>query len=597
VRLRLWTVILSLLMLSPAQIQADGYPLVQNMALDDLVLAIVPYRDWAQLRALASLSLNVLDLEDQALAAVVAPAQADRLRSLGFAPQVVEVPAHPDQYYLAMRRPDSVAPIPADAGRSFDYTAGLILLRATPDQAERWTAAGFWIRKLLGGVVLPTTPPAGAIPRPSVLSTDPLIQQLVNSVSQSEMYGTIQELQDDPNRSGYDALGSRYSYSSKISPKRDYIQNHLQALGLDVRLDHFTLGGVGLDNVEGTLPGSGPDPNVIYVACAHYDSTSNDPYNVAPGADDNGSGTAGVLEAARVLSRYHFKHTLRFVTFAGEEQGMIGSQYYASRAYTAHNDIRGVVNLDMIGWDSNHDYVMEIHAGTGSSSQPVGAALRDAVTAYGINLSPQYITQGSLTFSDHSSFWNKGYPAIMAIEDWADHSSNYHRTTDTLPTLRLSFVDGFVKATVATLAGLAEIIPPGLTVEHFGPGQLVTGTLHNLTISYSNAAPTAAAGVRITDTLSAGLTYVADDSGILASQPCPGVVVWQIGNMAAYAPRQSFVVTFSVAADLPLGALATSQVDIGGTTQLEDVTDNQARWTGIVPMYRLQLPIITRSSP
>ncbi len=565
---------------------------------DATALAVVDFGDWATLQRLAPLNLDVFDLQDQALVAVVTQTQLDRVRSLGFNVHSIDEPAHPDEYYLAGRVPSSSNVAPAGAGQAFDYVSGLLLLRADPGQAERWTAAGFFVKKLFGGVTLPTAPPAAVPPRAAAPGADLFIQGLVNSVSQTELYNTIRDLQDDPDRGGYDALGTRYSYSSKFVARRDYVKYRLQALGLSVRFDHFTLSGVGLDNIEATLPGRGPDPSIIYIACSHYDSISHnsDPYVTAPGADDNGSGTAGVIEVARVLGAYHFKHTLRFVTFPGEEQGIYGSQYYAYRAYNSNPraDIRGVVNLDMVAWDSNHDHQMEIHAGTNSNSQPVGAAFRDAITAYGLNLSPAYYTQGSLTFSDHSRFWNYSFPAILAIERYnGDFNTNYHSSNDTLSTLDLGYARAFVQATVATLARFAEPIPTGLGIDYTGSGELITGTVHSLTVEYWNANPTVATSVRITGTLPTGLTYSGDDSGLPITQPAPGVVVWQVGNLAAHSSK-SFNLQATVASDLPVGTRLSSTAEIGGVISADDPSDNRASWIGLVPAAKLHLPLILK---
>ncbi len=124
----------------------------------------------------------------------------------------------------------------------------------------------------------------------------------------------------------------------------------MEALGLDVRYQSFSLGDETLDNIVGVLSGWGPGSDIIYIACAHYDSTSENPGNAAPGADDNASGTAAVLEAARILSQYRFKHTLRFVTFAAEEQDLIGSCCYAAEARSAGTNIGGVINHDMVAF-------------------------------------------------------------------------------------------------------------------------------------------------------------------------------------------------------------------------------------------------------
>ena len=600
VKRRLWAAMLAMFVL--VDLSHGGWAMAAGP--EATVLAVVEYGDWASLQRLAPLGLDVFDLQDQALATVLTQTQLDRVRGLGFAVRAIDAPAHPDEYYLAGRVPTGSGIALVGAGQPFEYVPGLLLLRADPGQAERWIAAGFSLKKLLGGVVLPTAPPAGEPARAAALSADPLIQNLVNAVSQTELYNTIRDLQDDPDLEGYDALGSRYSCTpGNIGPKRDYVQNRLAALGLSVRLDHFGIScNSNLDNVEATLPGWGPDPSIIYIACAHYDSISlnSDPYVTAPGADDNGSGTAGVIEAARVLSAHHFKHTLRFVTFPGEEQGIYGSQYYALRAANAtpRADIRGVVNLDMIAWDSNHDHRMEIHAGTNSNSQPVGTTFRDAITAYGINLTPTYFTQGSLTFSDHSRFWDKNFPAILAIERYnGDFNTHYHSSSDTLSTLDLGYARSFVQATVATLAGFAELIPPGLGIDYVGRGELITGTVHSLTVKYFNAGPSAATSVRITDTLPSGLTYVSDNSGLSTTHPAPGVVVWQVGNLAAYSPQRSFVVNATVGSTLPAGALLSSTVEISGVTSVDDPVDNRARWTGLVPVEKLYLPLIFRDAP
>ena len=593
-----WTSILVL-----ALITAGG--LLPAVAADEsLVLVVVEYADWTALQRLASLDLNVLDLQDATLAAVVDAPQLQSLGRLGLRVRVLDTPAHPDEYYLVSGRSQTGASPPTGAGQSFDYAPGLLLVRASQDQIERWSDAGFWIEKLFGPVVLPTAAPAPEPVRAAAPLPDPLIQPLVDAVSQSEIHDTLQFLQDDPVLAGNDALGSRYSYSSKLPAKRDYVKNKLQALGLTVRLLPFTLGGKTLYNIEATLPGWGPSADVINIACAHYDSITtnepaNDPYTCAPGADDNGSGTAGVLEAARVLSSRHFNHTLRFLLFPGEEQGIYGSYYYAADAYNRGDHIGGVVNLDMVSWDSNHDRHMDIHAGTRADSQVVGAAFRDANTAYGLGLVPQYITQGALTFSDHSRFWNKGFPAIMVIEDYSGNfNTNYHTTRDTLATLDLPYAKSFVQATVATISKLAEMVPPGLAVEHSGPGAVMTGTTTALTVAYSNASPDAATGVLITDTLGTGLTYVSDSSGLpIVSVPASGVVVWQVGGLGAFSPQRSFVITVSVAAGLPAGAHLTSTVRIGGQIAVDVPDDNQAQWSGFVASTRQYLPVLSKDAP
>ncbi len=423
-----------------------------------------------------------------------------------------------------------------------------------------------------------------------------LIQNLADSVSQTEIYTTILNLQDDDAAPGWDAGRSRYTYAPELAIERDYIRSRMEALGLDVRYQNFSHGGVWLDNIEGTLPGWGSDGEIVYIACAHYDSVSNDRYNAAPGADDNASGTAAVLEIARVLSAYRFQHTLRFVTFSAEEQGLIGSYYYAAEASSTGTAIGGVINLDMVAWDGDGNTAIDIHAGTRSDSQALGSAFLNTISTYNIPLLPQYITSGATTGSDHARFWNQGYPAILVSEDLQDFNPYYHQTSDTLDKLDLPYAADFARATVATLAELAQIIPPGIRVTHPGPETVTTNTPVALAVEYANPGPDEATGVVITDTLSPGLTYLEDSSGFTTARPISGTIVWQVGEVISYA-QSSFVITASVAATLPAGAYVTSALEITGLTAWDAPEDNRAVWTGsVLSTQYYYLPMILKHS-
>ena len=105
-------------------------------------------------------------------------------------------------------------------------------------------------------------------------------------------------------------------------------------------------------------------PNRQYIICAHYDDMPSGA--LAPGADDNGSGTCAVLEAARLLAPFSFDYTIIFVAFDEEEQGLIGSHAYADTAYNKGDSILGVFNYDMIAWDGNNDYAYSIYSNSNS---------------------------------------------------------------------------------------------------------------------------------------------------------------------------------------------------------------------------------------
>lgn len=213
-------------------------------------------------------------------------------------------------------------------------------------------------------------------------------------------------------------------------------------------------------NVVAALPGQ-TEPGKECLITAHYDNTSENPSNIAPGADDNASGTAAVLAAAHLLKDYGFNYTVKFVGFAGEEQGLVGSDVYAEKARLRGDTIIGVYNFDMIAWEGNGDSVIELHSGTEASSQALADLMIGVINDYGLSLVPQKITTGATNRSDHASFWAQGYPAILGIEDFDDFNPYYHSTNDLISAFDLPYFTGFAKAGIASVATLAGPIGPG----------------------------------------------------------------------------------------------------------------------------------------
>jgi leucyl aminopeptidase len=214
-------------------------------------------------------------------------------------------------------------------------------------------------------------------------------------------------------------------------------------------------------NVILTIEGkSNPSESVLMTA--HLDSRMQDPYDPtspAPGADDNASGSAALLEAARAFRDQSFERSIQLIWFSGEEQVMLGSL-----AYAADHDLTGVVgvyNLDMFSYDGDGDRCFELHVGTQPESQPVGQCFVDTLAAYPMNLTYDYITTGATIYSDHSSFWKRGIGALMVLENFyfnelpggctgTDKNPYYHTPQDTLANMDLNY--GFAIASTATLA-------------------------------------------------------------------------------------------------------------------------------------------------
>jgi Zn-dependent M28 family amino/carboxypeptidase len=207
---------------------------------------------------------------------------------------------------------------------------------------------------------------------------------------------------------------------------------------------------------------------------------------------------------------------VRFVLFTGEEQGLRGSAAYAAECKARGEDIRGVVNLDMIGFNTG-DPVYDTYALSGSGpgaseSRQLAEVFSDVVGIYGLDLLPHPIYTNTYPLvggSDQWSFLSQGYPAILVIEDYAGHDFTpyYHSISDTLSTLNLDYYADLTRAAVATLAHLGRLLPGG----H------VSGTVRALDTSLPLSGATVAA---LTPVYSATFTALSGAGGVY-SLPLP----------------------------------------------------------------------------
>jgi hypothetical protein len=292
---------------------------------------------------------------------------------------------------------------------------------------------------------------------PAVTIPDPFIQTMINQVDSAAVYDYTGDLSGEwqvvIGGSPY-TIDTRYTYSgTPIQKATQYVGEHLEALGLTVEYHEWH--DSTYPNVIGELPGI-VSPDTIVIVCGHIDDLPSGP--VAPGADDNASGTVGVLVAADILTQYQWHYTLRFALWTGEEQGLLGSHEYALRSYNLGEHIEGVLNLDMIAYNTAASVPdIDLHADQSMSGTMTLAQLfADVVSGYSLDLVPEIKPYGT-DRSDHASFWDYGYTAILGIEDFGDFNPNYHTTGDQLQYLDMDFYAEFVKASVATTAHMAGI--------------------------------------------------------------------------------------------------------------------------------------------
>lgn len=277
------------------------------------------------------------------------------------------------------------------------------------------------------------------------------VADIVAAVSEDSIKYFIQHLED---------YQTRHSSTDNYDTACDWVEMKFESYGLEAEQQVFSMPSYNCQNVIAELPGV-TDSTKIWIICGHLDSTSGSPYTNAPGADDNASGSTAVIEAARVLSGYEFEYTLRFICFGGEEQGLYGSAYYASQASSAGDDILGVINLDMVLYGPPGQDVLWVPYNT--PSEGLALAMEAISDTYVPALTVDIEYAPGITYSDHASFWNNGYAAVLAIEQEVWNNPYYHSTSDLLANYLQYFPFGTnsIKAAIASIAYLAE--PAGQT--------------------------------------------------------------------------------------------------------------------------------------
>jgi hypothetical protein len=297
---------------------------------------------------------------------------------------------------------------------------------------------------------------------PLALAPDPTVQEMIDQVQSSTLYNYVAGLSGEEaiNIGGapFTLVNRSTTSAANLEKATQYAFEHFQSLGLATSYHTWLFSGSERRNVIAEQAGS--DPDCLYLLTAHLDDAASTPEARAPGADDNASGTAGVLVAADILSNYHFTCTLRYVLFSGEEQGLMGSYAYAKLVAERNDPIQGVLNLDMLGYNtpgSPPAIEMDVRPDPyGDPDQVLSTMMSEVIQAYELDLIPQVIATDE-NYSDQRSFWIYGFPAILVIEDLADETPYYHQPTDTVDTLNLPYYTEYVKAVVGALAHLGQV--------------------------------------------------------------------------------------------------------------------------------------------
>ena len=245
-------------------------------------------------------------------------------------------------------------------------------------------------------------------------------------------------------------FGPRRTETSACVAAAEYIYNQFESMELAVRYHNWSNSGYTSDNVEATINGTNETSDDIYIICAHYDTVSS-----SPGADDDASGTVAVLIAAYIMSQYQFNYTIKFVTFSGEEQGLLGSKVYAQEAKAQGWDIKGVLNADMISYAITADDGNNLVVYKNSASLWLYTYTTDINAEYSDYIGPLTLHDGGTSSgSDHYYFWQNGYSAVFYFE--YEMTPYYHTSGDTIDHINATYAVKNVRLILATLAELAE---------------------------------------------------------------------------------------------------------------------------------------------
>ncbi|MGV7220327.1 MAG: M28 family peptidase [Nitrospinales bacterium] len=254
-------------------------------------------------------------------------------------------------------------------------------------------------------------------------------------------------------------VGERNPFTSmdELNQAGEYISTEFKSLDLQVEKDIVQYEGINSQNILGLKRGS-DSSNDYFVIGAHFDTVEG-----SPGADDNASAVAGLLDVARLLQPVQLKTNLLFAGFTLEEYGFIGSSHYANKARKNDDTIIGMISLEMLGFRcKDHGsqkyppYVDEKkYPNTGDFIAIVGNEPSAGLTSRIVENMRQSVPSlpveslvlpstgeefRDIRLSDHLPFWGNGYQAVMITDTAYFRNPNYHQPTDTLETLDIDFI-------------------------------------------------------------------------------------------------------------------------------------------------------------
>ncbi len=324
-------------------------------------------------------------------------------------------------------------PVLHDRGR-------FLLVQLDPPHAERLRHAAetcYGIMPLSGDDVVFEERDSGAARAP-----DPAIKALTERVARERIEAVVTRLT---------SCGTRYATSAGYEAAARFAQAQLEAMGYTTATQDVAAGSGRSHNVIASPTGAHAAAARVVVVAAHLDSinSAGGATAAAPGADDNASGSAGVLEIARVFKDHHAAGELRFLLFGAEELGLLGSRrYVASLSASERSRIDAVINMDMIGSANSGSRGVLLEGA--ERSAPVIDGLAEAARTY-TDLTVQASRHPFA--SDHVPFIAQGIPAVLTIASADNSNDRVHSARDTPDGIDYDLLLEIVRMNVAFIAG------------------------------------------------------------------------------------------------------------------------------------------------
>ena len=362
------------------------------------------------------------------------------------APVVVTGEAGETLRLHVMRIPQGGDPAPVEAaGDIVDRVGNQFIVRVAevPFVAAPLTEAGIWVEKL------PPYPPQTPTARPAPLTEIGDLGELAGAVSVDNIAATIADLERMD--TGVPGTGTRYYTSPGNVQAAEYIFDRLRGYGLDVWYEDFvTNDGYLALNVVGELPGR--DPGAVYLVLGHFDSTNDAGGAAAPGADDNASGIAAMLEIARILSGYQLLHPVRFLASNVEEVGIQGAPAFARRAAEAGIPIDGAFNVDAVGSAANGRLLILNGDESSIWLQDILIEMNDR---FGLGQELR-VRQNPAIVADDNFLRDYGIPTVLLAREMYGWSATHHTPDDVLATVDLENVRAATQLVAVSVGSLVQ---------------------------------------------------------------------------------------------------------------------------------------------